>query len=145
MNTNPEQIIGARLRRRIHSAEFKAQVVSACCHPGVSIAAVAMANGINANLARRWIVSAEQSANGSTHAVAGDRSAAQKLTFLPLTLPVMSTASSASPQHQPSPDIRIDLRRGATSMAISWPVAAASECTAWMCTWMRELLVEPKR
>ena len=144
MNTNPEQIIGARLRRRIHSAEFKAQVVAACCHPGISIAAVAMANGINANLARRWIVSAEQSANGSTHPVAGDRSGAQKLTFLPLTLPTASS-SSASPQHQPSPDIRIDLRRGTTSMAISWPVAAASDCAALMCTWMRELLVEPRR
>ena len=142
MNTISQQIIGARLRRRIHSAEFKAQVVAACCHPGVSIAAVAMANGINANLARRWIVSAEQSANGGTHPVAGDRSGAQKLTFLPLSLP---TASSASPQPQPSPDIRIDLRRGATSMAISWPVAAASDCAGWMCTWMRELLVEPRR
>ena len=148
MNTIPQQIIGARLRRRIHSAEFKAQVVAACYHPGNSIAAVAMANGINANLARRWIVSAEQSANGSTRPAAGDRSGAQKLSFLPLTLPVTSptplpgSLPTASPaQHQPSSDIRIDLRRGTTSMAISWPTIAAAECAAWM----RELLVEPRR
>src|SRR4029453_6966754 len=35
--------------------EFKAHVVAACMQPGVSIAAVAMANGVNANLARRWV------------------------------------------------------------------------------------------
>lgn len=44
-----------RHRRRIHSAEFKAHIVAACCKPGVSSAAVAMANGINANLVRRWV------------------------------------------------------------------------------------------
>ncbi|MBV8618872.1 MAG: transposase [Curvibacter sp.] len=42
-----------RRRRRIHSAEFKAHIVAACCKPGVSSASVAMANGINANLVRR--------------------------------------------------------------------------------------------
>ena len=44
-----------RRRRRIHSAEFKAHIVAACCKPGVSSASVAMANGINANLVRRWV------------------------------------------------------------------------------------------
>lgn len=48
-----------RRRRRIHSAEFKAHIVAACCKPGVSSAAVAMANGINANLVRRWVKEAE--------------------------------------------------------------------------------------
>jgi transposase-like protein len=42
--------------RRTRSSEFKAQVVAACIHPGISIAAVAMANGINANLARSWVM-----------------------------------------------------------------------------------------
>lgn len=37
-----------RRRQRIHSAEFKAQIVATCCRPGVSSAAVALANGINA-------------------------------------------------------------------------------------------------
>lgn len=39
-------------RRRVHSAEFKAQAVQASQQPGVSMAAVAMAHGINANLLR---------------------------------------------------------------------------------------------
>jgi transposase len=51
MNTSDNGIV--RRRRRTHSAEFKAKVVSACRQPGVSIAAVALANGLNANLLRR--------------------------------------------------------------------------------------------
>ena len=33
-------------------------------------------------------------------------------------------------------DIQIELRRGATAVKISWPIAAAVDCAAWM----RELL-----
>jgi len=51
-----------RRHRRQHSAEFKAKVVAACRKPGVSIAAVALANGLNANLLRRWVVTEEQEA-----------------------------------------------------------------------------------
>ena len=40
-------------RRRTHSGEFKARVVEACRQPGISMASVALANGINANLLRR--------------------------------------------------------------------------------------------
>ena len=37
-----------------HSAEFKTRVVLACDRPGASIAAIALANGVNANLVHRW-------------------------------------------------------------------------------------------
>jgi hypothetical protein len=37
---------GRRTHRR-HGADFKAQVIRACRQPGVSIAAVALANGLN--------------------------------------------------------------------------------------------------
>jgi transposase-like protein len=49
-----------RRRRRRHSQQFKSEVVASCRQPGVSIAAVALANGLNANLLRRWVVSAQQ-------------------------------------------------------------------------------------
>lgn len=42
-------------KRRRHSEEFRAQVVVACGQRGVSVAAVALAHGLNANLVRRWI------------------------------------------------------------------------------------------
>jgi transposase len=43
-----------------------------------------------------------------------------------MQLPAKSTAC----------DIRIELRRGATSITVTWPTDAAAECAAWM----RELL-----
>ncbi len=45
---------GRRVHRR-HGAEFKDQVIRACRQPGVSIASVALANGLNANMLRRWV------------------------------------------------------------------------------------------
>ena len=38
--------------RRTYPDDFKTQVVAACLQPGVSMAAVALANGLNANLLR---------------------------------------------------------------------------------------------
>jgi transposase-like protein len=45
-----------RTGRRTYTAEYKSAVVRECSSPGVSVAGVALAHGINANLLRRWIV-----------------------------------------------------------------------------------------
>jgi transposase len=42
------------LRRRRHGDELKAQMLSECEAPGTSVAKVAMAHGINANVVHRW-------------------------------------------------------------------------------------------
>ena len=126
MNTIPDEAgvaTGGR-RRRIHSDEFKAQVVAACKPAGVSMAAVAMAHGINANLARRWVVAAVQRSGAQSAAVT---SGVASTSFVPLTL---------APSVLAPADIRIELRRGATIINVSWPCAGASECA----TWLRELL-----
>ena len=44
-----------RVKRR-HSVEFKARVVAACEARGASVAGVALAHGVNANLVRKWII-----------------------------------------------------------------------------------------
>ena len=44
---------GKRGRRR-HSAEFKRQVLAECAQPGASVAGVALAHWINANLVQKW-------------------------------------------------------------------------------------------
>ena len=71
-------------------------------------------------------------------ASAGRRQAANEATpvddkvagaFVALQLP-------APPTPQPAPDIRIELRRGATTITVTWPAQAAGECAAWL----RELL-----
>ncbi|MFG9259764.1 transposase [Pseudomonas aeruginosa] len=122
-----------RRRRRIHSAEFKAHIVAACCQPGVSSASVAMANGINANLVRRWVKEAEVGAQMEPGTAASKPKTASPPTtptpkFLPLPIPTPASAVAA--------DIRVELQRGATSVTVTWPASAASECAAWM----RELL-----
>jgi transposase len=130
VNTIPEQQPGTRRRRRKHSDEFKADAVAACMQPGMSMAAVAMAHGVNANLLRRWVQDAEKkpaSCAISRKAVA--TVIGQKASFVPVALPAMP--EPAKPQ-----DIRIELQRGATSVTVTWPASAASECAAWM----RELL-----
>ena len=126
--TIPEQAVNGRRRRRLHSDEFKANAV-ASCQPGMSMAAVAMANGINANLLRRWVHEAEARRDG------------KEPPALPAPKPVARTAAAGFvPEEIPTPsaaaDIRIELRRGATSVTVSWPTQAAAECAAWM----RELL-----
>jgi transposase len=121
--------VDGRRRRRVHSAEFKAQAVASCMQPGISMAAVAMANGVNANLLRRWVREAELgrgAARPDALVASGSPSSAVTPSFVPVQLPAKSA----------SPDIRIELRRGATSIAVTWPTDAAAECAAWM----RELL-----
>ena|SRR3982750_3487984 len=120
-----------RRRRRAHRAEFKAKVVSACRQPGVSIAAVALANQLNANLLRRWVVAEEQTqpiTPTETAAAALPPRSVENRTFIPVQL---ETSTLVTAQ-----EITIELRRGATVVKVGWPLAAAAECGSWL----RELL-----
>ncbi|MFG6490582.1 IS66-like element accessory protein TnpA [Roseateles sp. BYS78W] len=112
-------------RRRVHSAEFKAQAVQASQQPGVSMAAVAMAHGINANLLRRWVHErAQPPADTATVS-------ANPVGFI--ALPTPTPSEPPAPSAEP---IRIEVRRGSTTVAVTWPAGAADACAAWM----RELL-----
>ena len=42
-------------RRHVYRKQGKAALVSACSAPGASVAAIALAHGVNANLLRKWI------------------------------------------------------------------------------------------
>ena len=107
VHTNEAIVIAAGRRRRKHSDEFKARAVRACEHPGVSMAAVALAHGINANLLRRWVL---RHRGADTTAPATTISTAPA--FMALALPAPTTAAA---------DIRIEIRRGGTSLNIAWP------------------------
>ncbi len=41
--------------RHVYRKEGKALLVAACAEPGASVAAIALAHGVNANLLRKWI------------------------------------------------------------------------------------------
>ena len=58
MNTSIIELPARRSRRR-HPAEFKRRIVQACQQGGISIAAVALANGLNANMVRKWVIEAQ--------------------------------------------------------------------------------------
>jgi len=114
-------------RRRRHSEDFKARVAEECRRPGVSIASVALANGLNANLLRKWV--AEREAAGSPPAALPPvAAAAEEFVALPLI---------ATPKPTEPSDIRIELRRGAMTVTITWPAQAAGECAAWLREWLR--------
>lgn len=54
----PEFVDGVRTNRtgrRTYTVEFKLAVVKQCVESGMSLASVAMAHRINANLVRRWV------------------------------------------------------------------------------------------
>jgi transposase-like protein len=123
--------IDGRRRRRTHSAEFKAKVVAACRAPGISIASVALAHGLNANLLRRWVVTAEPALASSRFDPVTTPVSLQpeKPAFLPLQLE-RSAATGVQ-------DITIELRRGATVVKIAWPMVAAADCAAWLRDWLR--------
>ena len=122
VDTIGTQPLPGRRRRRLHSDEFKADAVAAAAQPGVSMASVALTRGINANLLRRWVRDAEVPPVKSLPGAAPAPS-----TFVPVQLPEPVA---------PAMDIRLELRRGATTITVAWPMAAAAECAGWM----RELL-----
>ena len=56
-------------RRGRYSDTFKAEIVAACKAPGVSTTAVvALANGLNANLVRRWVLESDPAHKSATRA-----------------------------------------------------------------------------
>ena len=124
------------LRRR-HSAQLKALVLEQCVAPGASVAKVAMSHGVNANIVHGWRKLARERECAALPPP-GPALPAKTAASVPQFVPV-SMAQTTSP---PAPvDIQIELRRGAAAMKITWPIAAAAECAAWM----RELFIESRR
>ncbi len=121
---------GGRRRRRKHSPQFKAAVVAACRKPGVSIASVALANRLNANLVRRWVDAEERSGLPARLAPAGKLKAVRPAgdEFVPITIETANAGRES---------ITIELRKGATIVNVAWPVSAASECSDWLRTLLR--------
>lgn len=116
---------GGRRRRRTHSPQFKAAVVAACRQPGVSIASVALANRLNANLVRRWVDAQEHSGvpGRSDRVGKPTPSSASGEPFIPITIEASKPSTDS---------IQIELRRGTMAVKLAWPIGAAAECAAWL-------------
>ena len=116
-------------RRRRHSPEFKADVIAACMQPGVSIAAVALANQLNANFVRGWVKAyRDQQGHDVPQCIGTDNSSKPERepppTLVPATLEVADTV--------PSADIQIEIRRQQTVFHIAWPISKATVCAQWL-------------
>ncbi len=107
------------VRRRRYGDEIKAQVLAECDAPGASVAKVAMAHGINANVVHRWRQLAREGEQVTV---------AKPSEFVPVAI--------AAPTVQGRRDIEVELRRGAVTMKVIWPISAAADFAAWT----RELL-----
>jgi transposase len=97
-------------KRRRFSKAFKAKIVAACDQAGASVAGVALANGLNANLVHRWRRSAK--ARATPVSAPPD--------FLPVSLPpALDTAS---------PSVIIEVN----GVKVHWPLAHIDQSIAWL-------------
>jgi len=103
-----------RIRRRRHDDELKRRVLAECAAPSASVAQVALAHGLNANLVHKW------------RRQAGAAVPVSKLReFVPVTL-------AAAPRAEVPESIQLELQRGAVSVRVNWPLSAAGACAAWV-------------
>ena len=89
---------------------------------------MALARGLNANLLRRWVLQAERGTLlVPTRSTAASAAAENPGGFLPVAL--SSSATEAA--------IRIEVRRGASTVSVQWPASAARECALLLRELMR--------
>nr|WP_326531510.1 transposase [Rhodoferax sp.] len=116
---------------RKHSDEFKARVVALALEPHASMASVALAHGINANMLRCWVRASSPASPRST--VGHEDRNAQALSFVQLPIqadkPLAIAAAPAT-----SPVIEVQIQRGETRVVVSLPMIGDSA------TWVREVL-----
>ena len=128
MNTTDQLIDTGRRRRRTHSAHFKAEAVGACQQPGISIAAVALARGLNAAMLHRWVKAAERSRSPiAIRTTVPSERIDNSESFVPVSLP-SNPAEGV---------IRIEVRRRGGTVSVEWPASAGHECALLLRELMR--------
>lgn len=106
------------------------RVVELARQPGISMAAVAMANGLNANMLRRWVKETAELVPASAHKSASGALPA----FVQLPMP-REVASAHAPAVAPGADsITVEIRRGNTTVQADLPLDGRSAA------WLREVL-----
>ena len=125
-------------QRRVHGAEFKAQVLAECQQPGASVAAIALTHGLNVNLVRKWLVGRGIKRAGlaaprtvAPIAIAAVEPAAAALQFIPVGLAPEAAVTDQAAACAAS-DIHVELNRGGTRLCVRWPSTQADSCAAWL-------------
>ncbi|MDO9012702.1 MAG: transposase [Gallionella sp.] len=117
MNYSPS----IRSIRRQHASEFKRGLV-ALCQPGASVSAVALANGVNANLLRRWINQFRSEQSSCTN-------------LEPARLVAVQVDSSV--EAQANDVIEINIQKRGAQISIRWPGNQAHAFGQWLAVWLK--------
>jgi transposase len=127
VHTSSNEVDSPRPTRRYYSPQLKTEVIQECRQSGASVAGVALAHGINANIVHRWLHEDERAAL-----------LLRAKSFVPVTL---EQASQALPtvESGPSvtPDIRVEVHKGGSTITVNWPLDGAASCSAWLREWLR--------
>lgn len=97
--------------RKSYTTSFKAQVIHECEQPGISVAAIAMSHGINANVVRRWLP------------LYRDQQAAALPALIPLKVESKRVAEA--------PAI-IKLPLGQQTLTVKWPISDPEGCARFI-------------
>ena len=101
---------------------------------------VALANGLNVNLVRKWLVGRGIKRTGlpaprtvTPTQPAGVETSMTPLQFIPVELaPLAPPRETASVPDAPAWDIHIELTRGGTQLSVRWPSTQSASCAAWL-------------
>ena len=118
-----------RRTHRTYTREFKAELVAACRVPGASIAAVAGAHAMNANVLHRWLKEhAHSGCHGQPDSGNANLSSVVLQQRVPAFIPVQLSAPDPGPEAQA---IEVDIRKGTLTMRIKWPTSAGADFASW--------------
>ncbi|KDD66108.1 transposase [Pseudomonas sp. BT76 TE3572] len=101
-------------QRKSYPKSFKTQVVQECEQHGVSVAAIAMSHGINANVVRRWLP------------LYRDQQAVAVPAFIPLKV------APVEPKHKTEASVIIELPLGEQSLIVKWPTSDPDGCARFV-------------
>jgi transposase-like protein len=126
----------ARRSWRRHSDEFKLRVIELARQGHGSVAAVALANGLNANMLRRWVRESEMA--DVTPPAMSTQAFISAPAFVPVMLADLGDRTPAAPEPTAAASaperVTLEIRRGTTSVSASLPMDERSAA------WLREVL-----
>ena len=95
--------------RRRHSKAQKVAIVRQCLEPGTSLAGVALAHRVNANMVRKWVVKYQQGGYGQPPA--------SGTALLPVVVKPPSTCRTAMKSADAKVTLEIELARGVVRLS----------------------------
>ena len=125
----------SRPTHRTYTPQFKAELVAQCQLPGASIAALATGHAMNANVLHRWLKEyALQGRHRPDNPACTDKTTNARVAISPTPgnpcgfIPVKLGAVVHEPK---PPELKVELRKGALSMSITWPISATADLVQW--------------